>query len=164
MIVNSSGKLLTESFFIGQTKLTNVTRYIYLGMEISCSGSLTPANNYIKDKANKAKFKLFKLLSSGNFKPKTCLKLFDQLILPICLYGSEIWGTNILKNKNKDKKYALENKYDKLPVEIVHLSFLKFSLGCHKKSTNDAVRGEGGKFPIFIKNLHPASNIFTPYT
>ena len=41
-----------------------------------------------------------------------------------------------------------------MPAEKVHLSFLKYVLGVHKKATNIAVRGELGAFPIGIKALH----------
>ena len=37
--------------------------------------------------------------------------------------------------------------------ETLHIKFLKFSLGVHKISTNDAVMGELGRYPFYINIL-----------
>ena len=37
--------------------------------------------------------------------------------------------------------------------ETLHIKFLKFSLGVHKISTNDAVIGELGRYPFYIDIL-----------
>ena len=36
------------------------------------------------------------MIYGSGLKSYTCLKLFDQLIKPICLYETEIWGPNEL--------------------------------------------------------------------
>ena len=65
------------------------------------------------------------------------MKLFDSLIKPILLYGSEIWGAD---NKNETK--------DNDPLEQVHIKFCKMVLGTSKTSVNNACRGELGRYPI----------------
>ena len=67
--------------------------------------------------------------------------------MPILNYCSEIWAPFFLKNINS---INLTKLYDKIPLEVVHLKFCKYMLGAHKHSTNDAVRGELGSFPISL--------------
>ena len=45
------------------------------------------------------------------------IKLFDALISPILLYGSEIWGVDCNDQIEKD------------PAELVQIKFLKWLLG-----------------------------------
>ena len=40
-----------------------------------------------------------------------------------------------------------------MQCEKLHIEFLKFSLGVHKKSTNEAVMGELGRYPLYINIL-----------
>ena len=60
--------------------------------KLSSTGSFKRAEQTMSDKASKTLFKLKALLSSAYLKPDIAMKLFDQLIKPIALYGSEIWG------------------------------------------------------------------------
>ena len=61
------------------------------------------------------------------------LQLFDSTVLPILLYGCEIWG------------------YSNVPVlENLHLKFLKILLGVHSKTCNNMVYGELGRYPLNI--------------
>ena len=80
--------------------LDKVSTYTYLGMDITSNFSLKTMEKSITDKAKKAMFKLKGLIYNSNLKPKICLKLFDQLITPICLYGSEILGINRINTTN----------------------------------------------------------------
>ena len=92
-------------------------------------------------------FKLQGLLIQSNLKPSLALRLFDQLIKPICLYGSEIWGIEKLKLNNISKVYE---SMDSFTSEKPNLSFSKFILGVHKKAQNTTVRSELGRFPLGI--------------
>lgn len=98
-------------------------------------------------KAKKALFKLQGLLMQCNFKPSLCLRLFDQLIKPICLYGSEIWGLDKIKCNNASKFYK---SIESFTSEKTNMSFSKFVLGVHKKAQNTAVHGELARFPLGI--------------
>ena len=99
----------------------------------------------LKDKANKALYTLKQSNIQGNI--TLGFKLFHSLIMPILNYCSEIWAPFFLKNINS---INLTKLYDKNPLEVVHLKFCKYMLGVHKHSTNDAVRGELGSFPISL--------------
>lgn len=107
------------------------------------------AQKAINDKATRASFKLRSLLQNSQLNLSTCLKLFDQLIKPICLYGSEIWGVNFIKTSDSNKT-TLSTSFDKLRCEKLNLSFCKTILGVHRKAQNSAVRGELGRSPLGI--------------
>ena len=95
-------------------------------------------------------FKLKACLGSTNISPKICLKLFDQLVKPIALYGSEIWGCmKITKKKLQDHDW-MEKMYEMYPAEKLNTSFGKNVLGVNRKTTNAAVLGELGRYPLGI--------------
>ncbi len=55
------------------------------------------------------------------------LELFDRMIVPIMLYGCEVWG---------------EENY--IETDKLHLKCLKHILGVHGRTTNNIVYGELG--------------------
>ena len=69
---------------------------------------------------------------------KLTIKLFDALISPILMYGSEIWGIDC------------SGKLDTDPEELVQNKFLKWLLGVNKYCNNNACRAETGRFPLRI--------------
>ena len=69
---------------------------------------------------------------------KLTFKLFDALISPILMYGSEIWGIDC------------NGKLDTDPEEQVQNKFLKWLLGVNKYCNNNACRAETGRFPLRI--------------
>ena len=82
----------------------------------------------------------------------TSIHVFDHTIKPILLNGSEIWGsfnTQTAKFKN-DRQITLDHIFDKLMCEKLHIKFGKFILGVHRKTTNQAVLSEIGRFPIYF--------------
>ena len=61
-------------------------------------------------------------------------ELFDQLVVPILLYGSEVWG------------------FQKLDcIEIFHRKFLKSLLKLNRGTANCMVYGEVGRFALASK-------------
>ena len=60
--------------------------------------------------------------------------MFDCMIEPILLYGSEIWGS-----ENIDV------------IEQIHLKFCKRILGVRNTTPNYMVYGELGRFPLRIR-------------
>lgn len=104
MVFNNTGKrLLKYKFYFDQKKLENVKTYKYLGLQFCSFGTFTSAREELKKVALKALFKLRRDMGN-NFRTDITLtiRLFDSLIKPILLYGSEIWGAEIKKNMNND--------------------------------------------------------------
>ena len=76
-------------------------------------------------------------LSTCNFiSTNTLLNTFTSLVKPIMLFSSEIWG--------------YELKPDTNPTEKLFNKFCKHILGVHRNTTNLAIQGELGTFPLLI--------------
>lgn len=101
-------------------------------------------------KGLKAYFKLRKDFLSLNPGISTSLNVFDHTIKPILLYGSEIWGifnVNNIKIKQSND-ILIQQCYNNLIAETLHLKFCKTILGLNKKSMNHASLSELGRFPL----------------
>ena len=80
-------------------------------------------------------FELKKMFAKNEeITPKIKLDLFNSMVLPILMYGCEIWGFN---------------RAD--PVERFYLSFLKSILGVKKSTPNCFLYDELGVFPLIIE-------------
>jgi hypothetical protein len=149
MHFTKTGKSDNHTFSFNDQSLEWVNNYSYLGLELSSNCSFRKAEENMCRKASKAMFKLKSLLNNTNISPGTGLKLFDQLIKPIALYGSEIWGPDVIKSAWNNQCQFNQSLY-KFACEKLNTSFSKFLLGVHKKAQNTAVRGELGRYPLGI--------------
>ena len=110
------------------------------------------ACNSLYDKALKAFYKFKRLQPQNNV--RQAIKLFDTLILPIVSYACVVWAPLYAVNMNKETLYELCNNS---PMEKLNLKLCKYLLGVHRKSTNAAVRGEIGRYPLLISMLNLAA-------
>jgi len=99
----------------------------------------------VYEKARKASFKLRKLVNNEDLAPKLLIDLFDKLIKPIAMYGTEIW----LSPQKIEKNFIKFT--DTVPAEQLHKAYLRYTLGTHKKATNLAIMGETGRVPLAIQ-------------
>jgi hypothetical protein len=159
-----SGRRCSDTFVINDTLIKCVHNYKYLGIEFCASGSMSLAKSDIHDRARKAIFKLRSCTRDSDIPPSLALKLFDQLIKPICLYGSEIWGTDNLNSKKFNKDNGFEGAYYNHPIEKLQTSFCKRTLGATKKASDAAVMGELGKFPLGIEVIASILNFWVHAT
>ena len=150
MVVNSTGRLSKEQFIFLDNVLENVREYNYLGIVFSCSGSFEIAKQTLKDKGRKAMWKLRNILRGKNFGCEIPLKLFEQTVLPVLLYGAEIWSVLSDQRLKKDIDCDIESLCD-IPQENIHMSFCKFVLGVGKNATHNGIIGELGRFPLYIE-------------
>ena len=66
-------------------------------------------------------------------------------------------------NSIKTNKPFLQNflpKVSRSPSEKVHLSFLKWALGVHRKASNVGVWGETGRYPLIYQSLRLTLNFY----
>ena len=132
MVFNPSGKLITDNTFSYLGKpLEMVKEFSYLGIAFSISGSFSNAIQTLKDKANKAMYPLVDTVFKFSLGVPTSMNLFEKLIQPIVLYGSEIWGalshhqlSSIFKDPNLLCKYLSDSTTEK-----PKLKFSKLILG-----------------------------------
>ncbi len=69
------------------------------------------------------------------------LKLFNSVIKPILLYGSEVWGPLMTQR---------HTSWDTTPTEKFNLQFCKEILKVHRNCPNHACRAELGHFPLSL--------------
>ena len=89
IIFNSKTKL-TNKFYLGDEEISLVNEVSYLGMIISQTGSFTNTKSYLYKKGLKALFKLKRQIWPLPL-IKTSMHLFNCIVKPILLYGSEVW-------------------------------------------------------------------------
>ena len=129
----SRGKTKTDkyNFLYNGNKIEIVDSYKYLGIEFRSTGSFKLTIDSLKQQASRAMFALISKNRRHNLPIDIQLELFDSTVLPIMLYGSEIWG------------YSKTDTLDTL-----YLKYLKMVLGVQGKTCNNMVYGELGRFPL----------------
>lgn len=131
-MVFSKGKVRKcDKFYINNEELERVDNFCYLGVTFHFNGSFKECMSANVLKAKKALFGLRKQLSDTDIDINCQLKLFDTAIVPILLYGCEVWG--------------FENCEI---IETFHRSYLRKLLGVHKSAPNCMVYGETGRYPL----------------
>ena len=127
-----------------------------MGILFSASGTFGEAKNELYNKALKAYYKLSKIFGELTPSVKTSIHLFHHTVKPILLYGSEIWGQfnchqKILSENTTES--ILHKLYPKLKCDLLHLRFMKHTLGVGKCCSDVAVYGELGEMPLYTDIL-----------
>ena len=150
IIFNVRGRFMKNVFTYGHQTVECVNQYKYLGIHFNNCGTFGPAINDLKIKARRAVFHLIKSINIYELGPKVALSLFDSLIKPILMYGSEVWGPCIFNASSETK---LMTQLTKFPHETIMLSFARATMRVHKHTHNYAVRGELGIYPLGVDIL-----------
>ena len=145
MIVNSIktkcmvfGKIEDVNLYFNDQPIDVVDAYKYLGNlvnEISRIGSDIFRDNakYLSSQARKAIFTINrKLANLGDVPPKLKVHLYQSMVQPILLYGSDIWGHNCQATKTLDN---------------VFMEFLRRILKVKMTTSNHITIGEFGLIP-----------------
>ena len=168
MIFNRGNKLIRSDVRYKNVVLENVKQFKYLGLSISAKNcSFSPTIDDLSLKANRAIFALNNKFKISKLPKKLALKLFNSLITPILLYGSEVSGPYM------DYDY---HSWEKSKIERVQTQFLKRILGCNIQTSNIMTRGEVGVRPLLLNILkrvigytnsikqRPTSTIYTAFS
>ena len=91
-------------------------------------------------------------LKLWSFPIRIWTKIFDSVIVPIALYGSEVWGP--LSRLEHDS-------WDKHPIETLHTEFCRRTLNVQRKTPNNACRAELGRFPLLLNIQKRAITFWT---
>ncbi len=126
----------TQDFWLNDEKVEVVESYVYLGTTFSSNGKFSEAIEKQINQAHRALFVIKSRKDKYNLPLDIVLDLFDKMILPVLLYGCEIWGL--------EKLEKLEN------IEIFHRKFLKYILKVNNQTTDCMVYGETGRTPLNI--------------
>ena len=143
-------------YLLKEQKGINIWEYI---VYLSSSGSSAEAKEDLYKRGLKALLKFKKSFNLYKPKIKTLLHIFDHTVKPVLLYGSEVWGTSMVNKINKEERF-LFNLSENMKQENVHIKFCKFSLGVGKRTTNIAVLGELGRYPLLLEVILNIQNVF----
>ena len=144
VVIFSRGKIRKLPVFrFGNDILEIVDDYVYLGTTFNYNHHFKKAQNKQIIQARKAMFSLRAKSKSLNLPIDIELDLFEKLVNPILLYGSEVWGCE-------------ENLKE---IEHFQISYYKQLLKINKRSANCMAFGELGKHSIF-KNIEMRMLLF----
>ena len=118
---------------------------------MSISGNFKDAKSALYNKGLKAFFKFRKCFEIKKPKIKTVLHVFDHTIKPILLYGSEIWGVFDVNKLSKQKDLYFNKICNDFTGEKLHTKVCKDVLEVTRHSTNIAVMGELGRYPLMLE-------------
>jgi hypothetical protein len=122
-----------QHFYYNGEAINIVNELKYLGIMFSRTGSFHKAKICLCEKATKSMYSVIKKTRQLQLPLTLQLEMFDKLVSPVLLYGSEVWG------------------YEKVDViERVHLKFLKFILKVRSSTPTYMIMGELGRFPMII--------------
>ena len=153
MIFNKGSRLSNVKFYIDETELEIVRHYKYLGIMLSLNGSFAQALLDLTRRGQKAFFKLKNIFTNIPCSVPNCMHIFDHTVKPVLLYASEIVGLtnndkNLSVNSNNDSHFS--NVYSRNSLEKLNISMGKYVLGVNKRTTNLAIYGELGRYPLYI--------------
>ena len=122
------------SFKINGKEIEIVKEFKYLGVLFSKNGRFVQHTKNVSNIACKAMYLLRKRIVNL-YLPVDCqLKLFDQTIVPILLYGTEVSGFENLQ-----------------PLEKIQLDFLRSILNLKSSTPLVMVYGEFGRYPLELQ-------------
>ena len=133
IVIFGARNLTKYHFKLGNSVISITNNYHYLGITFSSSGSFLQARKHLTQQAKKALYLLYSKASNANLPIDLTIKLFDNTVLPILTYGSEIFGF-----ENHDL------------IESVHNTFLRKILNARKSTPIYMLHGELGRYPITI--------------
>ena len=110
-----------------------VKTFHYLGIVFTSNGTFHNAVKTLTGKATQAASNLFTITQNKEIPIKTMIGLFDAFVASIIYYSCEVWG--IL---NSDL------------VERLHRTFLKRLINVKSSTSNSALYGEFGRYPLAI--------------
>lgn len=137
IVVFRTGGMLkkVEKWFYKGSPVDVVKMYKYLGVVFPYNLKWETAVKTLATQAKKALGMLYRYSKVCNGFPFwSAMYLFDTMIVPIMLYGSEVWGF---------KHYKV--------LEDVQISYCKQLLGLPKHAPNLVALGDCGRYPISIK-------------
>ena len=147
MVFNS--RKHNQIFKIGSQVLQDTTRVCYLGFILNPSGKFSSTQKYLYDKASRALFKLRKTTNKiPDLSVRAQIKLFDSVIKPVLLYGSEVWGAYMYNQKGVTLASIMKDVTSY--AEKLHSKVCKYVLQINKNASNYAVRCELGRYPLII--------------
>ena len=92
VVIFSKGRQANYSFVLNDQLLDIESDYKYLGVLFSKSGSFYSAKKQLVNQAEKAMYSLIRKSWSLILPLDLQIELYEKMVKPILLYGSEVWG------------------------------------------------------------------------
>jgi hypothetical protein len=112
--------------------------FIYLGVVFSADGFKSSVKKTIKRRATKAKNSLFGIMGTCHgmkvFDTEVLNRLMDGAVVPSALYGSEIWGPDLVNSLKEDMTHQ--------PLEEIQWLFLRMALWVGKATPHNIMLKE----------------------
>ena len=135
------------TFHFGNKPLEIVQLYKYLGITFQQNGRFKHAMEDLKNRSNKAMFKLSSILENASVRDsKLWLKMFDCTLRPILTYGCQVWSQEMLHVLSKPKL----SLHDNFPFEKLHYRYVTYLLGVNRHTHSLTARAEVGRYPLSI--------------
>ena len=147
IVIFSRGKIrIIPKFSFNNKDVEVVFEYKYLGIVFNYNGKFNKAKKLLVDQGKRAMYALISKSRKLNLPIDIQIHLFDTLVMPILLYGCEIWGF-----ENNDI------------LEKLHLKFCKMILNISKRTPSCMVYGELGRFPLSVYEELSSKTAYGPY-
>ena len=121
------------NFHIGDNVIEVVRDFMYLGIKLNYNNRFNVAQKDLFQRASRAMFALIKKGKTLHLPLDIMIDLFDKTVVPVLLYGCEIWGFQTIDL-----------------IEKLQLKFYKYILILRSSTPSQMVYGETGKFPVSI--------------
>ena len=132
IVIFSKGKIRKiPKFKFGEEKLVVEFSYNYLGTLFNYNGNFQPAIAKQVKQAKKAAFSLKSKIKALQLSVDLQIELFDKTVVPVLLYGCEVWGCADIKQ-----------------IEVYYRKILKQVLNVKNYTPNCMVYGESGTYPL----------------
>jgi hypothetical protein len=134
--------VLTPPLLYQGTVIEEVDSFVYLGICFHATDSFATAGVQRVQAAERALFAMrSRSAELGLYDPVVQLQLFDALVVPVMMYGAELWGTQYTKSKHP----GLDE------CEKLHMQFLRWVLGVRSSTPKIVMLAETGRFPLRVK-------------
>ena len=124
-------------FRLGTSVISICDEFKYLGVVFSKSRSFYKAMKHNVEHAKKALYLLYKRIRNLHLPLDLQLHLFDHTILPILLYGCEIWGfqnVQIIENVHNQFLRNITNLRRSTPIYMLHAELGRYPIELFIKS------------------------------
>ena len=101
--------LIKDKFYYDDFVIENVKEFKYLGVSFKRTGSFCKTKKTLFEQAQKAMYCIIRKSREFKLSVECQFGLFDKVVVPVLLYGSEVWG------------------YERFEIiERLHLKYLKY--------------------------------------
>ena len=121
------------SFQYGNDSIEVVSDYVYLGVKMACNNKFSKAMKKQLDQGRRSQFSMLIKATRLNLPIDIQNKIFENVVFPILLYGSEVWGFQSI-----------------VMLEVFYRNFLKKLLKLRPSTPNCMVYGEVGALPLQV--------------